>query len=136
MKILWQFVMLTNSSVFKKIYIKKKKRVDWTILSGEKKRPAKECKLWTNQTLVAIYYSHSALALGLSKPNRRPNPPEETNRIRSIAGRPDYSGGRQQVFTTKNQLQQVDFGFPPPKLEKPNDGIQILWYFIFNYEII
>ena len=67
---------------------------------------------------MAVYYSYNALALRLSKPSRKPNPPEKTNQIRSDTGQPNYSSGRWQVFPTRNQFQRVDFGFPPPKPDK------------------
>ena len=67
---------------------------------------------------MAVYCSYNALALRLSKPSQKPDPPEKTNQIRSDTGRPNYSSGRWQVFPTRNQFQRVDFGFPPPKPDK------------------
>ena len=61
--------------------------------------------------------------LGLSKPIRKPDPPEETDQIWSNTGRFDYSGGQQQVFSTRNRLWRVGFSFPPPKTWKT----QTIW---------
>ena len=59
------------------------------------------------------------MQLRLSKPIRKPNPPEEIDWIQYDTDQPDYSGSLRQVFSTRNWLWWVSFGFPPPKLEKP-----------------
>ena len=49
----------------------------------------------------------------------RPDPPEETNQIRSDFGRHNYSGGRRQIFSPRNRFRRVGLDFPPLKVKKP-----------------
>ena len=45
----------------------------------------------------------------VTQPTRRPD------QNRSETADPTYFGGQQRIFSTKNQLRRVSFGFSPPK---------------------
>ena len=57
--------------------------------------------------------------LGLSKHIRWPDPPEDPTGTDPKPADPTYSSNRRRIFSTKNWLQQVGFGFSPPKTRKP-----------------
>ena len=57
--------------------------------------------------------------LGLSKHIRWPDPLGDSTRTDSKPTDPTYSGDRQWIFSTRNRLRQVGFGFSPQKTQKP-----------------
>lgn len=84
-------------------------------------------KIWNEEELVPNWICNKLTSLkisyffilwfhlGQSKPIRRPDPLEETDRIQSDTSQPNYSSGWWRVFTSRNRLQRVGFSFPPPK---------------------
>ena len=57
--------------------------------------------------------------LGLSKHIRWPDPPGDPTGTDLKPADLTYSGGRRRIFSTRNRLQRVSFGFSPPKIRKP-----------------
>ena len=63
----------------------------------------------------SICQTYNQAYIGLSKHIRWPNPPGDPTGTDPKPADPTYSGGQQRIFSTKNQLRQVGFGFSPPK---------------------
>ena len=77
--------------------------------------------LWSLRDVdrIGIMIGVAWLMLGLSKPIQRPNPPKETDWIRSNPGLPNIFDSQWRAFTTRNSLRQVGFNSLPQKYEKP-----------------
>ena len=78
--------------------------------------------LWSLRDVdrIGIMIGVAWLMLGLSKPIQRPNPPKETDWIRSNPDLPDIFGSQWRAFTTRNSLRQVGFDSLPQNMKNLN----------------